>query len=144
MTRLVTLYSLQWGDLSLEDVCAKAKEFGYDGLELGLPDPLDVRQTDTEYYKRIKNLREKYGLQRKTISSHLVGQAVCDRIDERHKGILPAYIWGDGEPDGVRQRAAEELILTAKAAKSLGVNTVVGFTGSPIWHLLYAFRSEEH
>lgn len=139
MSRLVTLYSLQWGDLSLEDVCAKAKEFGYDGLELGLPDHLDVRQTDPEYYKDIQNLLGKYGLQLKAISSHLVGQAVCDRIDERHKGILPPYIWGDGEPEGVRQRAAEELILTAKAAKSLGVNTVVGFTGSPIWHLLYAF-----
>ena len=37
MARLVTLYSLQWGDLSLEEVCIKAKEFGYDGLELGLP-----------------------------------------------------------------------------------------------------------
>ena len=34
MARLVTLYSLQWGDLSLEEVCLKAKEFGYDGLEL--------------------------------------------------------------------------------------------------------------
>src|SRR5690606_7429958 len=139
MARLVTLYSLQWGDLSLEDVCIKAKEFGYDGLELGLPDHLDVRQTDAEYYKGIKDLLGKYGLQLKTISSHLVGQAVCDRIDGRHKGILPDYIWGDGEPEGVRQRAAAELILTAKAAKALGVNTVVGFTGSPIWHLLYAF-----
>lgn len=39
----------------------------------------------------------------------------------------------------MRQRAAEELILTAKAARELGVDTVVGFTGSPIWHLLYAF-----
>lgn len=139
MSRLVTLYSLQWGDLSLADVCAKAKEFGYDGLELGLPDHLDIRQTDPEYYKDIKDLLGKYGLQLRTISSHLIGQAVCDRIDERHKSILPAYIWGDGEPEGVRQRAAEELILTAKAAKALGVNTVVGFTGSPIWHLLYSF-----
>jgi sugar phosphate isomerase/epimerase len=139
MARIVTLYSLQWGDLSLENVCTKAKEFGYDGLELGLPDHLDVRQTDAGYYKGIKDLLEKYGLQLHTISTHLVGQAVCDRIDERHKGILPAYIWGDGDPEGVRQRAAEELILTAKAAKALGVKTVVGFTGSPVWHLLYAF-----
>lgn len=82
MPRLVTLYSLQWGDLSLENVCAKAKEFGYDGLELGLPDHLDVRQTDPEYYKGIKDLLGKNGLQLHTISSHLVGQAVCDRIDD--------------------------------------------------------------
>lgn len=139
MPRSVTLYSLQWGDLSLENVCAKAKEFGYDGLELGLPDHLDVRQTDPEYYKGIRGILEKYGLQLHTISSHLIGQAVCDRIDGRHKGILPAHVWGDGDPEGVRKRAAEELTLTAKSARSLGVDTVVGFTGSPIWHLLYSF-----
>ncbi|HKM43872.1 MAG TPA: TIM barrel protein, partial [Dysgonamonadaceae bacterium] len=139
MARLVTLYSLQWGDLSLEDVCIKAKEFGYDGLELGLPDHLDVNQTDPAYFKGIKDLMAKYDLQLKTISSHLIGQAVCDCIDERHKSILPDHIWGDGDPEGVRQRAAQELIQTAKAAKALGVKTVVGFTGSSIWHLLYAF-----
>jgi sugar phosphate isomerase/epimerase len=139
MARPVTLYSLQWGDLSLENVCAKAKAFGYDGLELGLPDHLDVQQTDAGYYKGIRELLEKNGLQLHAISTHLVGQAVCDRIDERHKAILPAYIWGDGGPEGVRQRAAEELIRTGKAAKALGVKTVVGFTGSSIWHYLYAF-----
>jgi sugar phosphate isomerase/epimerase len=74
-----------------------------------------------------------------TISTHLIGQAVCDNIDARHKGILPDYIWGDGNPEGVKQRAAEELVRTARAAKMLGVKTVVGFTGSPIWHLLYSF-----
>lgn len=139
MARLVTLYSLQWGDLTLETVCRKAKEFGYDGLELGLPDHLDVRQTSPEYYESIRELLEKHGLELRTISSHLIGQAVCDRIDSRHKGILPDYIWGDGDPEGVRQRAAQELISTGKAAKMLGVDTVVGFTGSPIWHLLYSF-----
>ncbi len=60
MARAVTLYSLQWGDLDLETVCKKAKEFGYDGLELGLPDHLDVRQTDPEYHAGIKNLLEKH------------------------------------------------------------------------------------
>lgn len=139
MPRLVTLYSLQWGDLTLEEVCSKAKEFGYDGIEIGLPDHLDVRRTESSYYEEIKSLLNNYGMQLRTISTHLVGQAVCDRIDERHKGILPAHIWGDGDPEGVRQRAAEELIYTAKAAKMLGVDTVVGFTGSPIWHLIYAF-----
>ena len=46
MARPVTLYTLQWGDLSLQTVCEKAKKFGYDGVELGLPDHLDVRRTD--------------------------------------------------------------------------------------------------
>lgn len=139
MARPVTLYSLQWGDLSLETVCQKAKEFGYDGIELGLPDHLDVRQTDPSYYQGIKDLLAKYDMQLFTISTHLVGQAVCDNIDHRHKTILPDYIWGDGDPEGVSQRAAEELVRTAQAAKALGVDTVVGFTGSSIWSYLYSF-----
>ena len=52
MARPVTLYTLQWGDLSLETVCQKAKEFGYDGVELGLPDHVDVRRTDTVLLSR--------------------------------------------------------------------------------------------
>ena len=85
MARPVTLYTLQWGDLSLETVCQKAKEFGYDGVELGLPDHVDVRRTDTAYYQGIKDLLKKYDLRLYAISTHLVGQAVCDNIDERHR-----------------------------------------------------------
>jgi sugar phosphate isomerase/epimerase len=73
------------------------------------------------------------------ISNHLVGQAVCDRIDERHRSIVPPRVWGDGKPDGVQQRAAEEMMNTARAAARLGVSVVNGFTGSSIWHLVYSF-----
>lgn len=139
MSRPVTLYTLQWGDLSLETVCQKAKAFGYDGLELGLPDHLDVRREDPEYYQDIKALLDRYGMRLFTISSHLIGQAVCDKIDERHKMILPDYIWADGDPEGIHIRAAEHLVRAAHAAKALGINTVVGFTGSPIWAYLYSF-----
>ena len=139
MSRKVTLYTLQWGDLPLETVCQKAREFGYDGLELGLPNHVDVRRTESEYYQGIKDLLAKYNLELYAISTHLIGQAVCDKIDLRHQQILPDYIWGDGDPEGVKARAAEELIRTAHAAKMLGVDTVVGFTGSPIWAYLYSF-----
>ena len=126
--RPVTLYTLQWGDLPLETVCQKAKEFGYDGLELGLPNHVDVRQTSPEYYEGIRSLLDSYGLQLHTISTHLIGQALCDKIDQRHRAILPDYIWGEGDPEAIHQRVAEELIRTAKAAKALGVNTVVTST----------------
>ena len=139
MARPVTLYTLQWGDLPLETVCQKAKEFGYDGVELGLPNHVDVRQTDPAYYQGILDLLAKYDLKLYAISTHLIGQAVCDKIDSRHQAILPDYIGGDGDPEGIHQRAAEELIRTAQAAKMLGVDTVVGFTGSPIWAYLYSF-----
>ena len=73
------------------------------------------------------------------IGAHLVGQAVCDPIDERHRAILPPDVYGDGEPEGVRTRAAERMKDTARAAVQLGVTQVNGFTGSSIWHLIYSF-----
>lgn len=39
----------------------------------------------------------------------------------------------------MRRRAARELADTARAAAALGVDTVVGFTGSSIWHLVAMF-----
>lgn len=139
MGRSVTLYTLQWGDLPLETICEKARSFGYDGLELGIPNHIDVRETDQAYYDGIKALLAKYDLTLHAISTHLIGQAVCDHIDFRHEAILPDYIWGDEDPEGVRQRATAHVIRTAHAAKALGIKTVVGFTGSSIWQYLYSF-----
>jgi sugar phosphate isomerase/epimerase len=138
--RPVTLFTGQWADLSLETLCQKARSLGYDGLELACwGDHFEVPKADKAYCAAKRDLLQKYGLKVFSISSHLVGQAVCDNIDERHKAILPDYIWGDGDQEGVRRRAADEVMRTARAAKRLGVDTVNGFTGSPIWHLLYSF-----
>ena len=140
MNRAVTLFTGQWADLSFESVCQKAKSFGYDGLELACwGDHFEVDKADDAYCQAKRKMLDKYGLKVFSISSHLVGQAVADRIDERHKSIVPSYIWGDGDPEGVRQRAAQEMIKTGEAAKRLGVSIVNGFTGSPIWHLNYSF-----
>ncbi len=140
MARSVTLFTGQWADLPLEQLCQKAKQFGYDGLELACwGDHFEVEKADAAYCRKKLELLERHGLKVYAISAHLVGQAVCDRIDERHKCILSPAIWGDGEPEGVRQRAAKEMINVAKAAKTLGVKVVNGFTGSSIWHMLYAF-----
>jgi sugar phosphate isomerase/epimerase len=142
MNRPVTLFTGQWADLPLETLCQKAKAFGYDGLELACwGDHFEVSKADQAYCKAKKDLLNRYGLKLFAISNHLVGQAVCDRIDQRHKGILPDYVWGDGFPENVRKRAAQEMIKTAEAAARLGVQTVNGFTGSPIWHLIYSFPS---
>ncbi len=142
MARPVTLFTGQWADLSFETICRKAKEFGYDGVELacwGDHFEVDKALSDPGYCSSRWEILNRYGLQCHAISNHLVGQAVCDQIDERHKSIIPAYVWGDGNPEGVRQRAAEELKRTAEAAAKLGVKVVNGFTGSSIWPYLYSF-----
>ncbi len=140
MARPVTLFTGQWADLALEDLCAKAREFGYDGLELACwGDHFEVTKATNALCEQKRALLGQYGLRVFAVSSHLVGQAVCDRIDERHRAILPARIWGDGRAEGVRRRAAAEMVRTAQAARRLGVGVVNGFTGSSIWPLLYAF-----
>ncbi len=142
MARPVTLFTGQWADLPLETLAAKAKEFGYDGLELACwGDHFEVQRAldEPDYCAKKRQLLEKYNLQVFAISNHLVGQAVLDLIDPRHQAILPAHVWGDGDPAGVNARAAEELKNTARAAQKLGVGVVNGFTGSSIWHLLYSF-----
>jgi sugar phosphate isomerase/epimerase len=142
MARPVTLFTGQWADLPLEELAAKTGGWGFDGLELACwGDHFEVGRALAEplYCAEKRALLERHGLQCWAIGAHLVGQAVCDRIDTRHQGTLSPEIWGDGEPEGVRQRAAEELKDTARAAAALGVTVVTGFTGSPVWHLLYSF-----
>ena len=142
MARPVTLFTGQWADLSLEDLAKKVSAWGYDGLELacwGDHFEVDKAMESDSYVREKRDLLEKYDLNCWAISTHLVGQCVADPIDERHKGILPPRLWGDGDPNGVRQRCAEEVMNTARAAAAFGVDVVNGFTGSPVWHMIYSF-----
>ncbi len=143
MARPVTLFTGQWADLPLETLAAKVKNWGFDGLELACwGDHFDVERALSEdgYVQTRKDILHSHGLDCWAISNHLVGQCVADPIiDERHKNLLPPRLWGDGDPEGVRRRAAEEIKNTARAARLMGVKVVNGFTGSPIWHMLYRF-----
>ena len=148
MSRPLTLFTGQWADLSLDDLCAKVAGFGYDGVELACwGDHFDVAKAlaDPGYVESRWEILGKHGLVCFAISNHLVGQAVCDNIDARHRAILPDRVWGDGKPDGVRERAANEMMDTARAARKLfdaapdpvreylgsrGSTVVNGFTGS--------------
>jgi sugar phosphate isomerase/epimerase len=142
MPRPVTLFTGQWADLSLEHMAGLAQSFGYDGIELACwGDHFEVARAvqEADYCAGRRELLQQHALECYAISNHLVGQAVCDAIDARHKAILPPHVWGDGKPAGVNQRAVEEMKNTARAAQRLGVDVVNGFTGSSIWHLNYSF-----
>jgi sugar phosphate isomerase/epimerase len=142
VARPITLFTGQWADLPLAELAPLAKKMGYDGLELACwGDHFNVGEalSSPRYAKDRRELLRDHGLECFAIGNHLVGQAVCDPIDERHQAIVPAHVWGDGDPEGVRRRAAREMTDTARAAARFGVKTVTGFTGSPIWHAVYAF-----
>lgn len=142
MKRPVTLFTGQWADLPLKTLAEKTGQWGFDGLELACwGDHFEVQRALNEpgYVQSRWDILNQHNLKCFAISNHLVGQAVCDPIDSRHKEILPAHVWGDGEPEGVHQRAAKEMMDTARAAAKFGVTQVNGFSGSSIWHLLYSF-----
>ena len=142
MARDFTLFTGQWADLPLEEVARLAAGWGYDGLEIAVSgEHLDAwRWDDDDYIAERLEILERHGLKVWTISNHLKGQAVCDDpIDFRHQAIVGEKVWGDGNPEGVRTRAAEEMKNTARLAQRLGVDTVVGFTGSSIWQYVAMF-----
>lgn len=122
MPRPITLFTGQWADLPFEEVCSLASSWGYDGVEIACSgDHFDVQQAidDENYIAGRHEILKRHGLQVFAISNHLVGQAICDDpIDFRHQAILPSRVWGDGDPEGVRQRAAEDMKNTARAAAS--------------------------
>jgi sugar phosphate isomerase/epimerase len=145
MARPVTLFTGQWADLSLEEICKTAKEMGYDGLEIATWGQIDCHKAanDPSYVKGIKDTLSKYGLVCQALGAHLAGQCVGDLWDPRLDGFVP--IEYAGNPLAIRQWAIEEMKDTAKAAKAMGCTTVTGFMGSAIWKYWYSFpqTSEE-
>jgi sugar phosphate isomerase/epimerase len=136
MTRPVILFTGQWVDLPLEELAERISEWGYQGLELCCwGDHFEVQRalSEDDYCQTKLDLLARYDLSVPVLSNHKVGQAVCDLIDQRHQSILPDYVWGDGQPAEVAQRAAEEMMATARAAQRMGVAVLGGFTGSSLW-----------
>jgi sugar phosphate isomerase/epimerase len=136
MARSVLLFSGPWADVPLESLAAKAAAWGYQGFELcSWGDHLEVQRglADDAYAPARLDLLARHDLHVPVLANHKVGQAVSDIIDKRHQSLLPDYVWGDGNPAGVQERAAEEMTATFRLAERLGTTVVSGFTGSAVW-----------
>lgn len=135
MPRPVILSSGTFADLPLSDLAAKTAEWGYAGLELCCwGDHVEVQHAlgDVDYSAGRLALLADHDLQCPVVANHRVGQAVCDRVDDRHRPILPDYVWGDGDPDGIRERATAEMVATVEVAQKLGASVVAANTGSAV------------
>lgn len=139
MARPVTLFTGQWADLPLEDMCQTAKKMGYDGLEIATWGQIDCHKAanDPGYVREIKDTLDRYGLVCTALGAHLTGQCVGDMWDPRLDGFAPAEYAGN--PAAIRQWAIEAMKDTAKAAKAMGCSVVTGFMGSAIWKYWYSF-----
>lgn len=136
MPRPIILFTHNWTDLSLDELSGKASEWGYSGFELTCwGDHVEVQRaiSEPDYCTTKTELLSKYDLHVPVVSNHRVSTAICDAVDSRHKALVPDYVWGDGKPEGVRQRAIEEMSATFRVAEKLGASVVSGFTGSSIW-----------
>ena len=148
MARPITLFTIQWGDLSLEEVCKLAQQMGFEGLELSASH-LDMKRaaTDPAYVAQVKETLARYHLGCWAISNHLAGQCVCDTLpdayDARLDGFAPSEL--AGKPEEIQKWAIQDMKYTAHAAKAMGVDVVTFFMGSPIWKMWYSFpqTSEE-
>jgi len=139
MTRLITLASGQFGDLTLDELCVLARDLGYEGLELACHAHFDVSKAlhDPQYIPMVKKTLASYGLECHALSAHLTGQCVGDTWDERLDNFAPDEL--KGKPEAIRAWAIEEMKNTALAAQKMGVKIITCFTGSPIWNLWYAY-----
>ncbi len=136
MTRPVLLHSGPWSDVPLEELTPRISDWGYQGVELACwGDHFEVQRalSEEDYCQRKLDLLTRHELTVGVLSNHRVGHAVASVITPVFQAILPDYVWGDGEPRAVQQRAAEEMVATLRAAQKMGVGLVVGFTGSPLW-----------
>ena len=98
MGRPVTLFTGQWADLPLEELAEKAAAWGFDGLELacwGDHFEVDRALADPDYAKRAASSSSGTASACWALGAHLVGQAVCDPIDDAT---------GDPAAGGLRRR----------------------------------------
>jgi len=140
MTRPITLATGQWGDLPLGELCAVAKHFGINGLELVTNEHMfDVEKaaSDRQYCEDLRTMLAGYDLKVYAVSAAIVGQCVGDLYDRRLDGFAPAKY--AGKPEEIRKWAIEYMMKVPTACENYGIGIVTGFMGSPIWKFFYSF-----
>ena len=142
MGKRFTLFTGQWADLTLEEVAGLAAGWGYDGLEIAVSgEHLDAwRWDDDDYVEGRLEILRRHGwaagrsptTSRARPSATTRSTTGTGRSSGRRSGATAT-------PRACGTRAAEEMQLTARLAKRMGVDTVVGFTGSSIWQYVAMF-----
>ena len=144
MPRPITLFTGQWADLPFEEVCRLASGWGYDGLEIACwGDHFDVWQAVED-----DSLRP--GRKRRPREVQPPGLGDLQPPQGPGRVRRPDRLAARGDPAGpdlgrrrprrrpaARRRGDEETPPGPRA--KLGVDTVVGFTGSSIWQYVAMF-----
>ena len=121
MTRPITLFTGQWADLPLDDLAAEVRVVGLRrpgaGL-LGRPLRGRPRAAPTPGYAQ-RPARAARAPRPDVLGARQPPRRPGGLRPDRRaatRAILPPDVWGDGDPEGVRRRAAERMKDTARAA----------------------------
>ena len=140
--RPVTLFTGQWADLPIEELAGKCGTWGFDGLELACwGDHFDVarRSPTPPTPPGSASCSPATGCAAGRSATTSSARRSPTRSTPATRRCCRPRCGATATPTGVQERAAERMKDTARAAAQLGVEVVTGFTGSPIWHLLYSF-----
>jgi sugar phosphate isomerase/epimerase len=139
MARPIALFSSKWADEPFAHFCRKASGMGYDALEIAcFGDHFDFGQgaADPAYIAGKKRILADNALACCALSVHKAGHCVAAEYDPRYAGLLPAGVRGT---EVMRAWGREQIRHAARAARNLGVTTLTGFMGSPVWPYWYSY-----
>ena len=109
MSRRVILFTGQWADLPLEELARRTAVWGFDGLELacrGDHFEVDRAMSEADYWGASARCSTAMGLAAGPSGPISSGRRSATGSTPATANTLPPEIWGDGEAEGVRRRAA--------------------------------------
>jgi len=122
-------------------ITAWAGSLGYKGVQVPTWDArlfdLQKAAESAAYCDELKGVARDNGVEITELSTHLQGQlvAVNPAYDEAFDAFAPAQV--HGRPEARQAWAVEQLKLTAKASRNLGLSAHVSFTGALAWPYAY-------
>ena len=142
MPRPVTLFTGQWADLPLAELAPLARDMGYDGLELACwGDHFDVTAAIEQpgYVAERRALLERTGCSATRSRTTSSVRPCATGSTSATRRSCPSTSGATAIPRVCAGAPPHEVGRAAEAARAFGVDVVNGFTGSSIWHSIYAF-----
>jgi sugar phosphate isomerase/epimerase len=125
----------------LISICEWAASLGYKGVQIPAWEPslIDLKKVaeSKTYADEYRGKIEETGVKITELATHLQGQlvAVNPAYDVMFDGFAPKEV--HGKPKERQKWAENQLKLSARASKNLGLDAHASFSGSLLWHTVY-------
>ncbi|WP_020603483.1 sugar phosphate isomerase/epimerase family protein [Spirosoma spitsbergense] len=126
---------------SLGSIARYMADLGYKGVQIPTWDPrmIDLKQAaeSQTYCDDYKGKLKEIGVEITELATHLQGQLVAmhPAYMAMYDGFGPAEL--AGKPKDQQAWATDQLIMTAKASKNLGLKASPSFSGALLWPFMY-------